>query len=86
MGKSADFVDEIGAIDGLNLRDIDDTSLRQVGFALAETHVARKPCVAEVRGNRHNNYRIETAAIKTVMLEDESWTAAPRLGAARAGK
>ena len=86
MGKSADFIEKVGAIDSLNLRDIDDTSLWQVGFALADTHITRKPCVAEVRCNCHNDRCIKTAAIKTVMLEDESRTAAPWLRASRSGK
>ena len=86
MGKNSDFIEKIGAINSLKLRDIDDTSLWQVGFALADTHITRKPCVAEVRCNCHNDHCIKTAAIKTVMLEDKSWTAAPRLRASRSGK
>jgi hypothetical protein len=86
MGKNSDFIEKIAAINSLNLRDIDDASLGQVGFALADTHITRKPRVAEVRCDRHNDRCIKTAAIKTVMLEDESRTAAPRLRASRSGK
>src|ERR1700693_939191 len=65
--EDSDAADEPRAIDGSDLRDIDDTRPRQSCFTLAQAHIARHRREPKVRSDRGDDRRGDGAAIEAVV-------------------
>jgi hypothetical protein len=77
MRNSANLFPQVSAIDGLNLRDIDHTRPWQVRVPFTQADVARECGIAKIGGNCQYHRCVEATEIKSIMLQDEGWSASP---------
>jgi hypothetical protein len=66
--ESSYFLDQVGSIDSLNLRDIGYACLWQVSVTSSYANIARKRGVSEVRSNGDDYNCIQTTLVKSVVL------------------
>jgi hypothetical protein len=66
-----------------NLRDNNDTLLREVGFTRFERDITRRICTVEIGSQRTDNHRIDAATVENVVLNDHMWMT---IAGARAGR
>src|SRR6267154_3126062 len=59
-------------IDGQNLRYVHDASLRKVGFALLQKHVARCVRSAEIRRNQAHHASCYSASVEDIVLDNHA--------------
>jgi hypothetical protein len=74
------------AIESQELGDVDDRVARQARQLCRQQHVAwgiGKLCVS---GNHCHDYRLNTAAVEGICLDNKHWPSVTRLGATRFGK
>jgi hypothetical protein len=66
--ESSYFLDQVGSIDGLNLRDVDNACFRQVSFASSQAYIARQRGESKIGSNRDDDNCVQTTGVKAIVL------------------
>jgi hypothetical protein len=66
--ERSNFLDQVGSVDGLNLRDVDNACLRQVSFASSQSYIAWQRGKSKIGSNRDDDNCVQTTVVKAIVL------------------